>query len=96
MIQGALKLLRRERCDRLWGDPGRRATDRRRDDRRGDGLRKADWPQFGTTLAVVAGSVVALFARPINAWPVAGIALFARVVGYAAGTVWQDRAAVRA
>ena len=56
---------------------------------------KADWQRFGAAFAVVAGGVVALFIRPINAWPVAGIALFARVVGYAGGTVRQDRAAVR-
>jgi hypothetical protein len=57
---------------------------------------KADWPQFGAALAVVAGGGVALFMGPINAWLVAGIALFVGVVGYAAGTVWRDRAAVRA
>jgi hypothetical protein len=56
---------------------------------------KADWPQFGAALAVVAGGGVALFMGPINAWLVAGIALFVGVVGYAAGTVWRDRAAVR-
>jgi hypothetical protein len=56
---------------------------------------KADWPQFGAALAVVTGGVVALFVGPINAWLVAGIALFAGVVGYAAATAWQRRAAVR-
>ena len=55
---------------------------------------KADWPQFGAALAVVTGGMVALFVGPISAWLVAGVALFAGVVGYAAGTVWQDRAAV--
>jgi hypothetical protein len=56
---------------------------------------KADWPQFGAALAVVAGGGVALFVGPINALLVAGIALFAGVVGHAAGTVWRDHAAVR-
>jgi hypothetical protein len=56
---------------------------------------KADWPQFGAALAVVAGGVVALFVGPINAWLVAGIAVSAGVVGYAAATAWQSRAAVR-
>ncbi len=56
---------------------------------------KVDWPRFGAALAVVTGGVVALFVGPINAWLVAGIALFAGVVGYAAGTVWRDRAAAR-
>jgi len=36
-----------------------------------------------------------LFVGPINALLVAGIALFAGVVGHAAGTVWRDHAAVR-
>ena len=56
---------------------------------------KADWPQFDAALAVVTGGGIALFMGPINAWLVAGIAVFVGVVGYAAGTVWRDRAAVR-
>ena len=56
---------------------------------------KSDWPAFGAALAVVTGGVVALFVGPINAWLVAGIAVFAGVVGYAAATAWQRRAAVR-
>jgi hypothetical protein len=53
---------------------------------------KADWPQFGGALAVVTGGVVAAFVGPIDAWLVAGIGLFAGVVGYAAATAWQHRA----
>jgi hypothetical protein len=54
---------------------------------------KSDWPSFGAALAVVAGGVVALFVGPIDAWLVAGISLFAGVVGFAAGTAWRTRAA---
>jgi hypothetical protein len=56
---------------------------------------KADWPQFGAALAVVTGGAVAAFVGPIDAWLVAGIGLFAGVVGYAAATTWQGRAAGR-
>ena len=56
---------------------------------------KADWPQFGASLAVVTGGVVAAFVGPIDAWLVAGIGLFVGVVGYAAATAWQRRAADR-
>jgi hypothetical protein len=56
---------------------------------------KADWPQFGAALAVVTGGVVAAFVGPIDAWLVAGIGLFVGVVGYAAATAWQRRAAGR-
>jgi hypothetical protein len=56
---------------------------------------KADWPSFGAALAVVAGGVVALFVGPIDAWLVAGISLFVGVVGFAAATAWQSRAAGR-
>jgi hypothetical protein len=47
---------------------------------------KADWPQFGAALAVVAGGVVAVFVGPSGAWLAAGIALFIAVAGYAAAT----------
>ncbi len=57
---------------------------------------KSDWPAFGAALAVVTGGVVGLFVGPIDAWPVAGIGLFVGVVGYAAATAWQNRAAGRA
>ncbi len=53
---------------------------------------KADWPQFGTALAVVAGGVVAAFVGPSGAWLAAGIALFIGVVGYAAATAKLGRA----
>jgi hypothetical protein len=56
---------------------------------------KSDWPSFGAALAVVAGGVVALFVGPIDAWLVAGISLFVGVVGFAAATAWQSRAAGR-
>jgi hypothetical protein len=56
---------------------------------------KADWPQFGAALAVVTGGVVAAFVGPIDTWLVAGIGLFVGVVGYAAATAWQRRAAGR-
>jgi hypothetical protein len=56
---------------------------------------KSDWPSFGAALAVVAGGVVALFVGPIDAWLVAGIGLFVGVVGFAAATAWQSRAAGR-
>src|ERR1700720_4636957 len=54
---------------------------------------KSDWPSFGAALAVVVGGVVALFVGPIDAWLVAGISLFAGVVGFAAATAWRTRAA---
>jgi hypothetical protein len=57
---------------------------------------KADWPQFGAALTVVIGGFVAAFVGPIDAWLVAGIGLFAGVVGYAAATAWQHRAPGRA
>jgi hypothetical protein len=47
---------------------------------------KADWPQFGAALAVVAGGVVAAFVGPSGAWLAAGITLFIAVIGYAAAT----------
>jgi hypothetical protein len=56
---------------------------------------KADWPQFGAALAVVTGGVAAAYVGPIAAWLVAGIGLFVGVVGYAAATAWQRRAAGR-
>ena len=54
---------------------------------------KSDWPSFGAALAVVVGGVVALFVGPIDAWLVAGISLFAGVVGFAAATAWRTRSA---
>ncbi len=56
---------------------------------------KSDWPMFGTALAVVTGGIVAAFVGPIDAWLVAGISLFIAVVGYAAATTSQGRAAGR-
>ncbi len=53
---------------------------------------KADWPQFGAALAVVAGGVVAAFVGPSGAWLAAGIALFIGVVGHAAATAKLGRA----
>jgi hypothetical protein len=53
---------------------------------------KADWPQFGAALAVVAGVVVAAFVVPSGAWLAAGIALFIGVVSYAAATAKLGRA----
>jgi hypothetical protein len=47
---------------------------------------KADWPQFGAALTVIAGGVVAAFVGPSAAWLVAGIAMFIAVAGYAAAT----------
>jgi hypothetical protein len=44
---------------------------------------KADWPQFGTALAVVTGGVVAAFVGPSGAWLAAGITLFIAIAGYA-------------
>ncbi len=54
---------------------------------------KADWPQFGAALAVVIAGVVAVFVGPSAAWLAAGIGLFIAVVGYAAATARQRRAA---
>ena len=47
---------------------------------------KADWAQFGATLVVVTGGIVAAFVGPSGAWLAAGIGLFIGVVGYAAAT----------
>jgi hypothetical protein len=52
---------------------------------------KADWPQFGAALAVVAGGGVAAFVGPSGAWLAAGITLFIGVVGYAAATAKLGR-----
>ena len=57
---------------------------------------KADWPQFGAALAVVIAGMVALFVGPSAAWLAAGIGLFVGVVGYAAVTAREQRAASRA
>ncbi len=47
---------------------------------------KADWPQFGAALVVVAGGVVAAFVGPSGAWLAAGVGMFIGIVGYAAAT----------
>ncbi|MBV9165105.1 MAG: hypothetical protein JO342_03025 [Solirubrobacterales bacterium] len=47
---------------------------------------KADWAQFGATLVVVTGGIVAAFVGPSGAWLAAGIGLFIGVLGYAAAT----------
>jgi hypothetical protein len=56
---------------------------------------KADWPQFGATLAVVVVGMVAAFAGPSGAWLVAGIGLFIGMLGHAALTARQRRATSR-
>jgi hypothetical protein len=52
---------------------------------------KADWPLFGTALAVVIAGVVAAFVGPSGAWLAAGIGLFIAVVGYAAADALRHR-----
>jgi len=47
---------------------------------------KEDWPQFATVMVVVIAGMVALFVGPSGAWLVAGLGLFAGVVGHAATT----------
>jgi hypothetical protein len=47
---------------------------------------KEDWPQFGAALMVVIGGMIAAFVGPIDAWLVAGIALFIGVATHAALT----------
>lgn len=54
---------------------------------------KADWPQFGAALAVVAGGVIAAFVGPSGAWLAAGITLFIALVGYAAADARRQRRA---
>jgi len=49
---------------------------------------KSDWPGFGAALTAVAAGMVALFVGPSDAWLVAGIGVFAAIVGYA---VWRAR-----
>jgi hypothetical protein len=56
----------------------------------------ANWPQFGSALAVVIAGFVALFVGPSAAWLAAGVGLFVGVVGYAAVTARTQRAAARA
>jgi hypothetical protein len=53
---------------------------------------KADWPQFGAALIVVAAGVVAAFAGPSGAWLAAGVGLFVGVVAYAVATARLARA----
>lgn len=47
---------------------------------------RAEWPQFGTSLVIIAGVVVAAFVGPSAAWLAAGIGMFIGVVVYAAAT----------
>jgi hypothetical protein len=44
---------------------------------------KSDWPQFGAALAVICGGIAAAFVGPSTTWLIAGIGLFAGVIGYA-------------
>jgi preprotein translocase subunit Sec61beta len=51
---------------------------------------KADWRQFGASLAVVIAGGVAAFSGPSGAWLAAGIGLFIAIVGYAAAdALWH-------
>lgn len=62
----------------------------------GTAASNANWPQFGAALAVVIAGFVALFVGPSAAWMAAGVGLFVGVVGYAAVTAREQRAASRA
>jgi hypothetical protein len=62
----------------------------------GTAASNANWPQFGSALAVVIAGFVALFVGPSAAWLAAGVGLFVGVVGYAAVTARTKRAAGRA
>jgi hypothetical protein len=62
----------------------------------GTAASNANWPQFGSALAVVIAGFVALFVGPSAAWLAAGVGLFVGVVGYAAVTARTQRAAGRA
>jgi hypothetical protein len=62
----------------------------------GTAATNANWPQFGSALAVVVAGSVALFVGPSAAWLAAGVGLFVGVVGYAAVTARKERAPSRA
>jgi uncharacterized protein YybS (DUF2232 family) len=55
---------------------------------------RADWPRFGTGLAVAVTGAVALSAGPAGAWGVAGVGLCLTLLGQAAVIVWQQRRSV--
>ena len=53
---------------------------------------RADWRACGTALAVAAVGAVGALAGPAGAWAVAGVGLFAVLLGSAAASAWQRRA----
>lgn len=62
----------------------------------GTAASNANWPQFGSALAVVIAGFVALFVGPSATWLAAGVGLFVGVVGYAAATACKQRASIPA
>ena len=55
---------------------------------------RANWRWSGTGLAVAVVGVVATFAGPAGAWAVAGVGLFAVLLGAAAVIAWRQRRSV--
>ncbi len=88
---GRAQALRRQRCDRLRGDPGRGAADHRRHDRPGDRRQQGRLAAVRGRARGRHGGVVAAFVGPSGAWLAAGIGLFVAVVGYAAADASRHR-----
>jgi hypothetical protein len=55
---------------------------------------RANWRACGTGLAVAAVGAVGAFAGPAGAWAVAGVGLFAVLLGSAAAIAWRQRRSV--
>ena len=55
---------------------------------------RANWRWSGTGLAVAVVGVVGVFAGPAGAWAVAGVGLFAVLLGAAAVIAWRQRRSV--
>jgi hypothetical protein len=53
---------------------------------------RANWPEFGTGLAIVALGVVGAFAGPAGSWAVAAVGLRVVLLGSAAAIAWRQRA----
>jgi hypothetical protein len=53
---------------------------------------REDWLRLGIMLAVVAVGAIGAFGGPVGVWAVAGLGLFAVLLGAAVATAWRNRA----
>jgi hypothetical protein len=52
---------------------------------------RGEWPGFWAAMVTIAFGAGGAFAGPVDVWAVTGVGLCLAVLGYAAGTAWQQR-----